>query len=65
MANLASWLGKDKAVTAAQLGSQGLYLGAKLANEEHAKQAQLWIEYDPQPPFGGIDWNGVNREARR
>lgn len=23
---------------------------------------QLWIEYDPQPPFGGIDWSQVDRD---
>ncbi len=29
----------------------GLLLAAKLANEEIAKEIQLSIEYDPQPPF--------------
>jgi hypothetical protein len=24
--------------------------------------AQLWIEYDPHPPFGGIDWEQVDRD---
>jgi hypothetical protein len=23
---------------------------------------QLWIEYDPHPPFGGIDWTRVDRD---
>jgi hypothetical protein len=23
---------------------------------------QLWIEYDPHPPFGGIDWTQVDRD---
>ena len=39
-----------------------LYLGAKLTNEQLARQAQLFIEYDPQPPFGGIDWSKVDRD---
>jgi transcriptional regulator GlxA family with amidase domain len=39
-----------------------LYLGAKLTNEQLARQAQLFIEYDPQPPFGGIDWTKVDRD---
>jgi putative intracellular protease/amidase len=39
-----------------------LYLGAKLTNEQLARQAQLFIEYDPQPPFGGIDWTKVDRQ---
>ncbi len=34
-----------------------LHLAAELTNEQPAKTAQLIIEYDPQPPFGGIDWN--------
>jgi len=34
-----------------------LHLAAELTNEQVAKRAQLIIEYDPQPPFGGIDWN--------
>jgi transcriptional regulator GlxA family with amidase domain len=33
-----------------------LHLTAELTNEQVAKRAQLIIEYDPQPPFGGIDW---------
>ena len=39
-----------------------LYLGAQLTNEQLARQAQLFIEYDPQPPFGGIDWTKVDRD---
>jgi transcriptional regulator GlxA family with amidase domain len=39
-----------------------LYLGAQLTNEQLARQAQLFIEYDPQPPFGGIDWTKVDRQ---
>jgi transcriptional regulator GlxA family with amidase domain len=39
-----------------------LYLGAQLTNEQLARQAQLFIEYDPQPPFGGIDWTTVDRQ---
>jgi hypothetical protein len=23
---------------------------------------QLWIEYNPHPPFGGIDWTQVDRD---
>lgn len=39
-----------------------LYLGAQLTSEQLARQAQLFIEYDPQPPFGGIDWTTVDRQ---
>jgi len=34
-----------------------LHLAAELTDEQVAKRAQLIIEYDPQPPFGGIDWS--------
>ena len=33
-----------------------------IAFEPTARMVQLWIEYDPQPPFGGIDWNQVDRD---
>jgi transcriptional regulator GlxA family with amidase domain len=33
-----------------------LQLVAKLTSEAMAKRTQLVIEYDPQPPFGGVDW---------
>jgi transcriptional regulator GlxA family with amidase domain len=34
-----------------------LQLVAKLRSEAAAKRAQIIIEYDPQPPFGGVDWS--------
>jgi transcriptional regulator GlxA family with amidase domain len=34
-----------------------LELVAKLKNEAAAKRIQTMIEYDPQPPFGGVDWS--------
>jgi transcriptional regulator GlxA family with amidase domain len=33
-----------------------LGLVAKLRGEAAAKRAEMIIEYDPQPPFGAIDW---------
>jgi transcriptional regulator GlxA family with amidase domain len=32
-----------------------LHLVAKNTAESAARHVQLWVEYDPQPPFGGID----------
>src|SRR5918997_1362323 len=40
-----------------------LQLVAKLRSEGAAKRAQAIIEYDPQPPFGGIDWSEANGEG--
>jgi transcriptional regulator GlxA family with amidase domain len=42
-----------------------LHLVQELAGEEIARQVQLMIEYDPQPPLGGIDWAEVDIAARR
>src|ERR671911_899950 len=39
-----------------------LGLVAKLRSEEAAKLIQTDIEYDPQPPFGGLDWGEANGE---
>ena len=34
----------------------GLYLAVRLTDEATARRVQLAIDYDPQPPFGRIDW---------
>ena len=39
-----------------------LGLVAKLTSEAAAKRIQIMIEYDPEPPFGGIDWGEGNGE---
>lgn len=36
-----------------------LKLVARLAGREISQRIQLGLEYDPQPPFGGIDWTQV------
>ena len=33
----------------------------RLAGEDVARTIQAVIEYDPQPPLGGIDWTWVER----
>jgi transcriptional regulator GlxA family with amidase domain len=42
-----------------------LHLVQELSGEEIARQVQLIIEYDPQPPLGGIEWADVDIAARR
>jgi transcriptional regulator GlxA family with amidase domain len=37
-----------------------LRLVGRLRGEGKAKRTQLVIEYDPQPPFGGVDWGQAN-----
>ncbi len=59
----ARWVEDGKFLTAAG-GSAGidmmLYLVSRLKSESGAKLAQLATEYDPQPPFGGLDWSSVD-----
>jgi hypothetical protein len=39
-----------------------LALVARLTDEPTARMVQLWIEYDPHPPFGGINWDQIDRD---
>jgi transcriptional regulator GlxA family with amidase domain len=59
------WVEDGKFLTSAG-GSAGidmtLRLVARLKGESRAKLAQLTAEYDPQPPFGAIDWRGADAD---
>ena len=35
----------------------GLYLASRLVGEDFARVIQLGVEYDPEPPFGPIEWD--------
>ncbi|MDI3339661.1 MAG: DJ-1/PfpI family protein [Sphaerobacter sp.] len=53
------WVEDGKFVTAAGVTAgidMALYLAARLTDRETMRKVQLDLEYDPQPPFGGIDW---------
>ena len=41
-----------------------LHLVAQLTDEATARRVQLALDYDPQPPFGGIDWANIPRLPR-
>jgi transcriptional regulator GlxA family with amidase domain len=61
------WVEDGRYITAA--GTSGgidmaLYLVARLKNEQESKNIQTVIEYDPHPPFGGIEQNGDADEDR-
>jgi transcriptional regulator GlxA family with amidase domain len=43
----------------------GLHLAAQLVGEEAAKLIQRGIEYEPEPPFGPIDWDPAIVESLR
>lgn len=60
------WVEDGKFITAAGVSAgidMALRLLARLAGEEVARRTQLDIEYDPQPPLGGLDWSLVDRAA--
>ncbi len=60
------WVEDGKFITAAGVTAAidlALHLVAKLTSVATARQVQLDIEYDPQPPFSGIDWDQVDRAA--
>jgi hypothetical protein len=56
-----------KVVTGAGVSAgidMALALAARLTDRATAERIQLGIEYDPHPPFGGIDWDGVGPAER-
>lgn len=62
------WVRDGKLLTAAGVAAgidMALFLVQELAGADIARQVQLAIEYDPQPPLGGIEWDGVDIDARR
>jgi transcriptional regulator GlxA family with amidase domain len=60
------WVEHGKFITSAGVSAgidMALALVARLTDESTARLVQLSIEYDPHPPFGGIDWSQVNRDV--
>jgi transcriptional regulator GlxA family with amidase domain len=60
------WITDGKFTTAAGVSGaidMAIGLGAKLTSRSTAQLAQLMIEYDPDPPFGRLDWTTFDREA--
>jgi transcriptional regulator GlxA family with amidase domain len=56
----ARWVEDGKYLTTAGVSAGidgGLHLAARLVGEDAAKLIQLGVEYDPEPPFGPIDWD--------
>jgi transcriptional regulator GlxA family with amidase domain len=62
------WVSDGKFTTAAGVSGaidMALALGARLTSQGLAQFAQLLIEYDPHPPFGRLDWPGLERDRER
>ena len=56
-----NWVEDGNFITAAGVSGgidMALYLVARLKNEQQAKSIQTAMEYDPDPPFGGLEQNG-------
>jgi transcriptional regulator GlxA family with amidase domain len=59
------WVEDGKFITSAGVSAGidlALALVARLTDEPTARRVQVAIEYDPHPPFGGIDWTQVDRD---
>jgi transcriptional regulator GlxA family with amidase domain len=60
------WVEDGRFITSAGVSAgidMALALVARLTDEPTARRVQLAIEYDPHPPFGGIDWDQVDRDV--
>jgi transcriptional regulator GlxA family with amidase domain len=60
------WMEDGPYLTAAGVSAgidMALHLVSRMTDEQTAREVQLLIEYDPQPPFGGIDWGTVGIES--
>jgi transcriptional regulator GlxA family with amidase domain len=62
------WVEDGKYLTTAGVSAGidgGLYVASRLVGEDAAKLIQRGIEYEPEPPFGPIDWDPAIVEALR
>lgn len=56
------WVEDGKFICSAGVSAgidMALQLSARLTDEDTARQVQASLGYDPQPPFGGIDYDHV------
>jgi transcriptional regulator GlxA family with amidase domain len=61
----ARWVEDGPVLTAAGVSAgidMALHLVSRLAGERTARTVQLFIEYDPEPPLGAIDWRNVDAD---
>lgn len=57
------WVRDDNVITSAGVSAgidMALRLVGELAGPDTARKVQLFLEYDPEPPFGPIDWEAVD-----
>jgi transcriptional regulator GlxA family with amidase domain len=61
----AGWVTDGKFTTAAGVSGavdMAIGLGAQLTTQDIARFGQLMSEYDPHPPFGGLDWSTFDQQ---
>ena len=61
------WVEDGKFITSAGVSAgidMGLELAARLTDEASARQVQLWLDYDPRPPFGRLDYDDMSLTLR-
>jgi hypothetical protein len=59
------WVEDGHFITAAGVSAgidMALHLVGRLADRDVARMAQLFIEYDPEPPLGPIDWPAADSD---
>jgi transcriptional regulator GlxA family with amidase domain len=59
------WVEDGKFITSAGVSAgidMALHLIGRLAGMDSARQVQLGLEYEPEPPFGPIAWSLVDRK---
>ena len=59
------WVEDGKFITAGGVSAgidMAIALAARLTDRATAQRIQLGIEYDPHPPWGGIDWREVGEK---
>lgn len=57
------WVRDGNVITAAGVSAGidlALHLVGELAGRDTARKVQLFVEYDPEPPFGPIDWEAAD-----
>lgn len=59
------WVEDGRIITSAGISAgidMALHLVERLAGAKIARQVQMVLEYDPQPPHGGLDWAAIDRD---
>ncbi len=62
------WVEDGKYITAAGISSgldMAFHLAKRLVGDEWVRSIQMYMEYDPQPPFGALDYSEVEHQIQQ